>query len=564
MDNYWTKRFNRRQVVKGTGGLAGMGALMAMGAACGDDDDDPGATGKTPAAGLGTSGAGQTTPSAAQPRSGGTLRMVTQYEPPHLDPIAILAAGTHTNVGAAYSKLIKFKNGEGVSPTNFDVQPDLSALPEQPDASTYIFKLKKGVKYHNIPPVNGRELTADDVKYTFDLIRDPKIKSPQSYIFAGVDRYEVVDPYTLKITMKQPQAVFLNYIGGSYTWIVAREVAEADQLKSKAIGTGAFMLSEYSPAKRLVYKKHPDYFEPGRPYLDGVEKLIVTEYSTRTNAFRSGELDIVDAASSADAKNLTGSDAKMLEYATAGGGFVFLNQRAADKTIFSDPRVRKALTLGANWQQVNQVAYKGDGAIQGPLPVAFGPEWALTSEEILQKYFKNDPAAAKSLLQEAGVSGKSMAGIQYNYGQNYLDAAQVFVQQWKQIGFDLTISQVEYAASINALQNPESHFTVNVSAQSPFTSVDEWLGQFRTGNPRNFQGVSDPQIDAMIDKLTQSMDESERKKLSKDIQNALLSNAYVIPLCGSKSFSVMKKKVHGYAPHQGYGDLALPGTWLDA
>ena len=105
---------------------------------------------------------------------------------------------------------------------------------------------------------------------------------------------------------------------------------------------------------------------------------------------------------------------------------------------------------------------------------------------------------------------------------------------------------------------------MNVSAQSPLTSVDEWLGQFRTGNPRNFQGVSDPQVDALIDKLSASMDDNERKKLSKEIQHLLLSNAYVIPLCGLKSFSVMKKKVHGYSPHQGYGDLSFPGTWLDA
>lgn len=561
MDNYWTKRLNRRQIVKGTGGLAGMGALMAIGAACGDDDDDGndlGTSADTPVS-------GQASPTAVQPRSGGTLRQVTQYDPPHLDPIAILAAGTHTNVGSAFSKLIKFKSGEGVSPTNFDdMQPDLAALPEQPDDLTYIFKLKQGVKYHDIPPVNGRELTAEDVKYTFDRIRDPKTASPQSYLFSAVDRYEVVEPYTFKVTMKQPQAVFLNYIGGSYTWIIAREVAEAGQLKSKAIGTGALMLTEYKPAERLVYKKHPNYFEPGLPYLDGVEKLIVGEYSTRINAFRSGEIDMVTAASSADAKNLAGSNATMLEYATAGGGFVFLNQRAADNTVFRDPRVRKALTLGANWQQLEQVAYKGDGVIQGPVPLAFGPEWALTSEEILQNYFKSDPAAAKALLQEAGVAGMSMDGIQFNYGQNYIDAAQVFVQQWKQIGFNLTISQVEYAASINALQNPESHFTLNVSAQSPFTSVDEWVSQFRTGHPRNFQGISDPEIDVMIDKFMRNMDADERKQLSKDIQNALLSNAYAIPLCGAKSFHVQKTKVHGYAPHQAYGELALPSTWLEA
>src|SRR5690606_38879776 len=131
-------------------------------------------------------------------------------------------------------------------------------------------------------------------------------------------------------------AAFLNYIGGSYPWIIAREVAEADQLKSKAIGTGAFMLTEYKPAERLVYKKHPGYFEAGLPYLDGVDKLIVGEYSTRINAFRSGEIDMVAAASSADAKNLTGSDGILLEYATVGGGFVFLNQRAADNTVFRD------------------------------------------------------------------------------------------------------------------------------------------------------------------------------------------------------------------------------------
>lgn len=557
MSDYWATwtraKRSRRQVLKALGAGAGLATLTGLGVGCGSDSGDNGTmptTGGTP---------------SGEPIPGGTLRYANPYEPPHLDVVSILAVGTHTSIGPVYSKLLRFRAGEGISPTDFTLEPDLAERYEIPEENVFVFTLRREVKYQNVPPVNGREFTAEDVKYTFARILAPETASPQRYIFEAVDKYEVVDPYTLRVTLKRPQAVFLHHLGGSYTWIIARELAEADQLKSKAVGTGPFILEEYAPGNRLIFRKNPDYYVQGQPYLDRIERPIVQEYSTRLNAYRSGEADISPPMNNReDVESLSGRDSKVWESTTAGGGFVFLNQRPSANTIFRDERVRQALLLAADYEELRRIAYRGTAHIQGPLPAAFGEDWALQPDELLEKFYIHDVKRAKQLLEAAGAANTRMDGIQYNYGQQYLSAAQVFVRQWEAIGFHLSISEVEYARSIESLQNPGSNLTVNVSPQSPFTSVDEWLGQFRSGHPRNHQGVTDDELDAMIDKFSQSLDDEERKPLAKEIQRRILEKAYAIPLLNPQSWTAMRTYVHGYANHQGYGELALPKTWIEA
>ena len=126
-----------------------------------------------------------------QPRRGGTLR-VWGSDPPHFDPHLTTNARTHDALSFVHSTLVRHKVGAGIQPGMFIVEPHLAERWEAPNDTTYVFHLRQGVKWHNKPPVNGRELVAEDVKFTFDRFLAEK-GNPLRYILESVDKVEVVD-----------------------------------------------------------------------------------------------------------------------------------------------------------------------------------------------------------------------------------------------------------------------------------------------------------------------------------------------------------------------------------
>ena len=213
----------------------------------------------------------------AQPKRGGVLR-VWGYDPPHFDPHLILGGKTHNTLSFVYSRLLRHKVGAAVAPGSFTIEPDLAERWDEPDEMTYVFHLRRGVRWHNKPPVNGRELTAEDVKFTYDRFMTEK-GNPVRYVLDPVDRIEVVDRYTVRFRLKEPFVWLPNMLANPLsTWIVAREVVEkyGDLRKAEtAIGTGPFTLERYEPNVKTVFRRNPDYFRSGLPWVDGVEWVVM-------------------------------------------------------------------------------------------------------------------------------------------------------------------------------------------------------------------------------------------------------------------------------------------------
>src|SRR6058998_3236423 len=227
-------------------------------------------------------------------KRGGILR-VRGWDPPHFDPHLTRNFMTMTTLSFVYSKLLRHKVGPGVAPGSFSVEPDLAERWEQPDDTTYVFHLRKGVRWHNKPPVNGRELVAEDVKFTFDrFLTEPG--NPERQLLEAVDRVEVVDRYTVKFCLKEPFVWLLNILASAICmWIIAPEVVEhyGDLKKVEtAIGTGPFLLERYEPNVKIVFRRNPGYFRQGLPYVDGVEWLILDDESTALAMYRTGQLDV--------------------------------------------------------------------------------------------------------------------------------------------------------------------------------------------------------------------------------------------------------------------------------
>src|SRR5712691_4474341 len=230
---------------------------------------------------------------AGQPRRGGLLR-VRGWDPPHFDPHLTINNFTHTTLSFVYSRLVRHKVGPEVQPGTFPVESDLAESWEALDDTTYIFHLRQGVKWHNKPPVNGRELVAEDVKFTFERFLTEKA-NPLRYILEAVDKVEVVDRYTVKFLLHEPFVWLIDVLANPVgTWIIPREVVEqfGDLKKPEsAIGTGPFLLERYEPNVKTVFKRNPDYFLSGLPWVDGVEWVVVNDPSAALAMYRSGQLD---------------------------------------------------------------------------------------------------------------------------------------------------------------------------------------------------------------------------------------------------------------------------------
>ena len=231
---------------------------------------------------------------AQAPKRGGTLSLRT-WDPPHFDHILAHAYKTHVVISFTHSRLLKHKAGPSVRPGAFPIEGDLAESWQQTNDTTYVFKLKKGVRFHAKPPVNGRELTAEDVRYTYERILTDK-GSVNVSMYRAIAKVEAVDKYTVRFTLKEPFAWFLDMIANPMAGaIIAKECVEkfGDLKKPEAvIGTGPWMLDGYKPNVSITLVRNPTYFVAGLPYIDRVEMFVDEDNASRIAAFLGGKYDL--------------------------------------------------------------------------------------------------------------------------------------------------------------------------------------------------------------------------------------------------------------------------------
>lgn len=225
----------------------------------------------------------QISPAFAQtPKRGGWLKVATDDSAVGLDPHLAMVMSTFTFTEHVYQCLLRYNY-------KMELEPCLATSWEQPDPMTYIFHLRKGVKFHN-----GREMTSEDIKYSYDRIMDPKTGSPTAELIKPIKSVEAVDKYTVRIRLKETFPDFLNFAAFERnTAIVPKEeVLKHGTLQKVMVGTGPFKLKEYKHGIGATYVRNEDYWEPGIPYIDGFDFLVVKDESSRLAGIRKNLYDI--------------------------------------------------------------------------------------------------------------------------------------------------------------------------------------------------------------------------------------------------------------------------------
>jgi peptide/nickel transport system substrate-binding protein len=504
------------------------------------------------------------------PKRGGVLNRASPWDPPVIDPRLTQSIGLFQFVGLTSSRLIRYSFPEEASGTNdLTLKGDLAeSWQSSPDYRTWTFKLRQGVKWHNVPPLNGRELTAADVKYSFEAYAKEGL---QSFTFREIEGMETPDKHTLRIHLTTPNVLFPQNVAESVTVIFAREILEEDgDLKKRLVGTGPYMLKEHTRKVRVVLVRNPDYYDKGRPYVDEIVILSTPDAATRLAAFRTGQSDILPVASLSEVEvaRKTNPGAIVQEYKNVLAPFgVALAQ---DKPPFNDLRVRRAISMAIDRQKQVDTVFEGHGIPGWGVPYMYYQDKAPTLKE-LGPWWQYRPAEAKKLLTEAGHgNGFETTLFYYEYFPQMTSQVQLVQQELKKnLNINIKIQKLDYTTYYGRyVENKWDGMSWGFQSGHAVGLDERTYMYMHSKSSKNFFRVNDPVIDELTTKLRQTPDRADQRAITKKIVDRELDQVLRMWMPYDSGFFLYQPHLRNMAAlalrrTDGYGSPTTARLWLD-
>ena len=507
-------------------------------------------------------GGASASPSPAQPaiKRGGTVTLAFSVDPNHFDPHRGTTAQNF--VSLVYDGLTQFKTGPDVPPGTHILEPGLAERWDiSPDGKTYTFFLRKGVKFHDVPPINGREMTADDVAFSIGRMLAVDAENIKRDLFNVITKVDVVDPYTVRLTLSQPFAPLLANLGTVFAAIAPKSEVN---FKTAAIGTGPFILKEVQRQAKYVYAKNPSYWKAGAdgkplPYLDGYTQVIIPDEGTRTSALRSGQLDFTDLLVDNLAQQLLQSNPTLVDEKFPGNFSVMTRINVKEKPL-DDVRVRQAISLALDRQAIANALGGGVGIVNGPIPTAL-TDWAVPVGELPN--FKQDVAKAKQLLADAGhANGIKLTAVLLRSPQNRTIMLEAMQQQLKAVGIDLQLQFVESADL--SKRRVDRNYQLLGDNLTPSAEPDTYTYvEYHSKSSGNVGNYNDPALDALLDKARATADPVQRKQALRDVQLKLAELQFIITTGDPYYHSLFHPYVKGFRFSFVNQRIPIKYIWLD-
>jgi len=504
--------------------------------------------------------AGRHAANGSAPAGGKSFRYPLFSEATTLDPALVEDGMTIDLLQNIYEGLVKWDEKNQIVP-NLAEKWDVS-----PDGKTYTFHIRHGVKFHN-----GRELTAQDFKYSMERCCDPKTQSPTAPtylkdIVGAMDRIngkasevsgiKVLDPYTLQITIDAFKPYWLGNMTYPTGYAVCREAIEETGGKvdeHSAIGTGPFKLASFQRDYQVTLEADPDYHE-GRPKLDNIVRPVLQDGNTRLNKYAANELD--DLIISPQDLDRVNADANLKPdlhtFPRAEIWYLALNQAAAGSP-FGNRDVRRAFAMAVDKNEVIRVALKNTADLaNGIVP----PEMPDYHSEVRPVPF--DPAQARQLLAKAGYpGGKGFPLLNIAFRQDQPEvgkAAEIMAEQLKtNLGINLQLRPTEWSELLTERMNKSLpiiflRWAADYLDPQDFLSVMLHTSHRVNGqedHPENGVGYSNPQFDALCDEADVEHDPQKRMALYRQAEQIAVDDAPWVPIYFKKDVELIKPWVGG-------------------
>ncbi|MDW9415004.1 ABC transporter substrate-binding protein [Sinorhizobium meliloti] len=448
-------------------------------------------------------------------------------------------------------------------PGTTELRPDLAESYEiSEDGKIFTFKLRKGVKFHN-----GRELTAQDVKYSIERVVNPATQSPGAGFFATIKGVEeasagkggelsgitVQDPHTIRFELTRPDATFLHVMALNFAHVVPKEEVEkhgADFGKNP-VGSGAFKLAEWTLGQRLVFERFADYWNEGLPKLDRITFEVGQEPVVALLRLQNGEIDVPgDGIPPAKFVEVT-NDPNFKDLIIRGGqlhtGYVTMNVKMAP---FDKVEVRKAVNMAINKDRILRIINGRAVAANQPLPPSM-PGYAKDYAG-----YAYDPEGAKKLLEQAGLGDGFSTELYVMNTDPQPRIAQAIQQDLKAIGITASIKSLAQA-NVIAAGGEENQ------APMIWSGGMAWIADFP--DPSNFYGpilgcggavpggwnwswYCNEELDkkaAEADAIVDPAKAAEREALWRDIYLKIMEDAPWAPIFNEERFTIRSERIGG-------------------
>ena len=508
--------------------------------------------------------------STKAPKRGGIMTRASAWDPPVLDPRLTQSVGLFQFAGLTSNRLVRYVLPDEASGTNdLTLKGDLAeSWQSSPDSRVWTFKLRQGVKWQNVPPLNGRELVAADVKYCFEAYAKEGV---QSFNFREIEGMETPDKHTLRVHLNTPNVLFPQNLAEPVTVIFAREVLEEDgDLKKRLIGTGPYILKEHTRKVRVVLARNPDYFDKGRQYLDEYVILSTPDSATRLAAFRTGQSDILWVASLSEAETVRKTNNAAVVQGIKSVLATFGLALAQDKPPFSDVRVRRAISMAIDRQKQVDTVFEGHGILGWGVPYIYYQDTMPTAAQ-LGPWWQYRPAEAKKLLAEAGhPNGFETTLFYYEYFPQMTSQVQLVQQDLKKnLNINLKISKLDYTSYYGRYVDGKWDGMAWGFQSGHAVGVDERTYQYMySKSTKNFFRVNDPVIDELATKLRQTPDRAEQRVITKKIVDREHDQVWRMWMPADAGFLVVQPHVRNASAlslrrTDGYGSSAIARVWLE-
>jgi len=483
------------------------------------------------------------TTAPAGPKRGGKITWAVNQDFVNVAPFGIVNTANMWGKEFMYDGLTEWDR-------NLVVKPALAESWETPDDKTWIFHLRKDVKFYN-----GDDFTAEDVKYSCETANNPPPPGVKNSFFANFVSAEVIDKNTVKLNMKGPDPTILGYFAWQrYCPIAPKNADTRWNLLTTGVGTGPFRLVEYVPNDHITYTRNDGFWKPGLPYLQDLILKVLPDPNAAVAALRSGAID--GCTVTADVANTLKSDPNLvvLKGLYSAPDVLQFTIKGDDKP-WNKKEVRQAINLCLNRQDIIDKVFAGQAVPTGPIPPQYG-DWFLP-DATLKKYQTQDVAKAKELMKTAGfANGFPITLHSISIPDYHVRVSEIVKESLKQIGVEVTIVAEEIGAFAKrvgdgtfdfcktgrGMRHDPSGYTNDFGATS-IGSALYWFNTLDQNKKIAKQGWNNPEATDLYAKALVNLDSKTRHEQYARIQEIVLDEVPHIYLCQQYKFQVVRKRV---------------------
>lgn len=490
-----------------------------------------------------------------------TFVYCSEASPTHLNPVFVTDGASIDAIGqTVFNRLTDFVKGE----TN--VVPSLAeSWDVSEDGKTYIFHLRKGVKFHSSKDFKPtRDFNSDDVVFSFNRQLDPshpynKVSGGNYEYFIGmnmpniIDKVEKVDNNTVKISLKVPNAPFLANLAMDFASIYSAEYADQllkagtpEKLDTNPIGTGPFQFVDYQKDAKIRYKAFEDYWA-GKAKIDRLVFSITPDASVRIAKLQKNECQAAPYPNPADLEALKKNvNINLLTKPGLNIGYLHFN---VQKKPFDNVKVRQALNYAINKDAIIESVYQGSGEkAKNPLPPTM---WSYNDNV---KDYEYNPEKAKALLNEAGfVNGFDTEvwamPVSRPYNPNARRVAELVQEDWKKVGVNAKIVSYEWGEYLKRMRNgeePTGMMGWNGDNGDPDNFLNTLLSCAAVEQGSNYAKFCNKDFDKLVTEAVQTTDKTKRTEFYKQAQLLFKEQAPWVTIAHSTTYFPIRKEVTGY------------------